>query len=520
MLPVEALLPQITAELRENSGLVIAAPPGSGKTTKVAPALVDAGLCDASKRTYLLQPRRVAARATAERIGFERNWEVGKQVGYQVRFDTKASRETAIIVATEGILLRRISDDPTLEGVGTVILDEFHERSLNGDLLLSMLRQIQQLVRDDLRIVVMSATLDAKPLKEYLNIASVESDGSLHPVEVKYRPPKPRQRSQDHVSETVQQTLLHSQGDILVFLPGVGEINKAYNDLEPEVRKLDVTLFKLHGSLPLAEQQKVLRSSSHRRVILSTNVAETSLTIDGIRTVVDSGQARVLRYDPAVGIDRLQLEPISRSSATQRAGRAGRLTDGTCIRLWDEKSQRARAEFHEPEIRRVDLSAALLQLYRWGEDPTSFPWFEAPHEDSIAAAIRLLEQLGAVHSGRITEVGVRMSALPTSPRLARMLIGADDSLQDVAALLAAMLSERDPFLRNASHGKTRPIDRQARWDCDVTQRLLALKQFFDTQQTHSAFGEVHRNAAHNIKRVAKQLSGSQRMQLGQRTSKS
>ena len=239
----------------------------------------------------------------------------------------------------------------------------------------------------------------------------------------------------------------------------------------------------LHGSLPLEQQSKVLHAGAQRRIILSTNVAETSLTIEGIRTVIDSGQVRVLRFKPSVGLDRLQLEPICQSSATQRAGRAGRLESGVCLRLWHEKSHRAKPQHVEPEIRRVDLSAAVLQLYQWGERPDDFPWFEAPREDSVATAVRLLEQLGALKNNQITELGSRMGKFPVSPRLARMLIESQSLGQtESISLVAAMISERDPFLRErSSPGRGRPPTRQAsRWNCDVTQRLLALQQFYES----------------------------------------
>ena len=518
MLPVEQLLPQIISTLQQHSGLIICAPPGSGKTTKVAPALLDAGLCNIERKTFLLQPRRVAARATAERIAFERDLRIGEEVGYQVRFDSKVSKRTAIIVATEGILLRRIAEDPTLEDVGTVVLDEFHERSLNADLLLSMLRRIQRLVRDDLRIVVMSATLDSKPLEEFLQVPAINSEGTLHPVEIQYRPARNRQPLKQHVAETVELSLQKRAGDILVFLPGVGEIRQVQDLLETGTASTqDYEVHVLHGSLPLEQQQRVLRPSDRRRVILSTNVAETSLTIDGITTVIDSGLARVLRYDPSVGLDRLQLESISQSSATQRAGRAGRLTAGTCVRLWDEKSQKVRPAFHEPEIRRVDLAGAALQLYSWGEPPGEFPWFEAPHEDSLRSATNLLEQLGAVSEKRITDLGNRMSSLPTTPRLARMLAEAnfspnatDADARKVVAFVAAMLSERDPFLRNERGTSPRAPQaiRNARWSCDVTQRLEALRAYFERGQATSEFGTIHRGAANTIRRVAEQLGGT------------
>ncbi len=421
-LPVDSLIPELIEHLKASTAVIIDAPPGSGKTTRVAPSLIDAGLCDRERRTFLLQPRRVAAKATAQRIAVERNWQLGKEVGYQVRFDSKVSDSTSLIVATEGILLRRLAADPTIEDIRTVVLDEFHERSLNSDLILGMLRRIQQIVRDDLRVIVMSATLDAAELETFLGAPVLKTTGTLYPVDIKYRPPKPRQKLTEHTAETVVLTAERTVGDILVFLPGVGEISQTENLLKSQPALRGCAVMPLHGSLPLEKQSKVIHPGTQRRIILSTNVAETSLTIEGIRTVIDSGQVRVLRFKPAVGLDRLQLEPICQSSATQRTGRAGRLESGLCMRLWDEKSQRAKPKYLDPEIRRVDLSAAVLQLYQWGERPGDFPWFEPPREDSVVAAERLLEQLGAIENNQITKLGQRMVKLPVSPRLARMLI--------------------------------------------------------------------------------------------------
>lgn len=522
-LPVDLLIPALISHLQTSTTAIIEAPPGSGKTTRVAPSLIDAGLCDSRRRTFLLQPRRVAAKATAQRIAAERNWQLGKEVGYQVRFDSKVSNSTSLIVATEGILLRRLAADPTIEDIGTVILDEFHERSLNADLLLGMLRRVQQLIRDDLRLIVMSATLDATPLQTFLDAKVLTTTGTLHPVDIKYRVPKPRQRLAEHVAETVLLTAEQSDGDILAFLPGVGEISQTEKILKNESLLRDCSIMPLHGSLPLDRQTQVLQACQKRKIILSTNVAETSLTIEGIRTVIDSGQVRVLRFKPAVGLDRLQLEPICQSSATQRTGRAGRLQSGTCIRLWDEKSHRSRPEHLEPEIRRVDLSAAVLQLYQWGERPNEFPWFEAPLESSLATAIRLLEQLGAIKDNRITDLGLQMGELPVSPRLARMLLESKTSANDSnattqsIALVAAMLSERDPFLRQStssgrtSTGRTSSGPRKpatansSSWNCDITQRLIALQQFYETGNSQTSFGEIHRGAAHTIRKVAEQF---------------
>ncbi len=504
-LPVDSLLPELIEHLQQSNVAVLEAPPGSGKTTRVAPALIDAGLCSRGLRTYLLQPRRVAARATAQRIAQERGCTLGGEVGYQVRFDKKISAATSLVVATEGVLLRRLAADPAIEDVGAVVLDEFHERSLNADLLLGMLRQVQQVLRDDLRIIVMSATLDAGPLEAFLGTQILRTRGTLFPVDIRYRPTRPREKMTSHAADTILRTAERVRGDMLVFLPGKGEISQVSKLLSREAAVRDCEVIPLHGSLPLEQQSRAIHAGERRRIVLSTNVAETSLTIEGIRAVIDSGQARVMRFNPGAGLNRLQLEPVSQSSATQRAGRAGRLEEGVCIRLWDERSHRARPEHLEPEIHRVDLSGAVLQLYHWGERPDAFPWFEPPRQESLTAAVQLLELLGAVKDDRITALGRRMAELPVSPRLARMLLEAQRTGRTrEIAFIAAMISERDPFLRErTSHGRGRPPTRQAsRWDCDLTQRLNSLQDYYQRGQSQTPFGEIHRAAAHTIKQVA------------------
>jgi len=510
-LPVDSLLPELADRLKHHPIVILEAPPGSGKTTRVAPSLIDAGLCDDRRRTFLLQPRRVAARATAQRIASERSWKLGPDIGYQVRFENKSNSTTPIVVATEGILLRRLTDDPVLSDIGTVILDEFHERSLNADILLGMLRRIQAVVRDDLRLIVMSATLNTQVLADTLDAPVLSTTGTLHPVDIKYRPPKPRQNLNDHVVDTTLLTLEKSEGDILVFLPGVGEISRVQAELQKSTASRDCDILPLHGSLPLEQQNRVLTSSDRRRIVLATNVAETSLTIEGIKTVIDSGQVRVLRFNPDIGLDRLQLEPVCQSSARQRAGRAGRLEDGTCIRLWDKKSQRARPEHLDPEIRRVDLSSTVLQLLQWGESPRGdFPWLETPRSESVDSAVALLEQLGAAKDGSITALGQRMARLPVAPRLARLLIEAETFGEVPSmALIAAMISERDPFLRTSGRERgTRATRSVSRWNCDVTQRYLALRDYLENGKSFSSFGEVHRGVARTIQKVAEQLTQS------------
>ena len=523
-LPIDSVLPEIAQKLGQHSALIVEAPPGSGKTTRVAPFLIEHGLAENGRRIYLLQPRRVAARATATRIANERGWRLGQTVGYQVRFESVVAHNTPLIVATEGILLRRLQEDPILPEVSVVVLDEFHERTLQSDLLLGMLRRLQATVRDDLRIVVMSATLSVPHLQAFLgNAPLVQTSGRMFPVDIKYRPLKPYQKLTDHVVESVRTVAQQKCGDILVFLPGVGEIRRVQQDLVSASELRDWRVLELHGSLPLEQQTQALFPGEQPRVVLATNVAETSLTLEGIRTVVDSGVARVLRFDSAVGLDRLELEPICQASATQRAGRAGRTAEGTCIRLWEATSQRSRPEFLEPEIRRVDISSAILQLYEWGERPDEdFPWLEPPPANSLAAAIELLVQLGAVTNNSLTAIGRTMARIPVPPRMARMLIYAHQIGQlDEVTLAAAMLSERDPFLRHATakkesnrFSKFNQTTTTSRWNCDVAERVAAIRRFAETGGTTTPFGEINRNAAGNIVEVAQQIADQTIRELG------
>lgn len=478
LLPIDARLDEIAALAGVHRRLVLTAPPGSGKTTRVAPRLATAGLFDASHRSVLmLQPRRVAARASAQRIAEENGWTLGEEVGYQVRGEKRVSSRSIIRVATEGILTRQLVADPFLEGVGAVILDEFHERSIHTDLALALLREVADSVRDDLVLIVMSATLDAEPIARFLgNCPVLCVEGRSFPVEVLYDAPHEKNALWDRVASAVAKVTedagASDRGDILVFLPGVEEIRRTGRALTTLAERSNLLVLPLHGSLSSSEQDLALRPASRRKVVLATNVAETSLTIDGITTVIDSGLARYARYDAARGLDRLELGWISRASADQRAGRAGRTAPGRCIRLWAEREDRGRAAYDEPEIRRVDLAPSVLTLKAWGtSDPTSFGWFEAPPASSLAAATKLLMWLGAIDAqGAITPLGRELGSIPTHPRLARLLLAADSRgrLED-GATIAAILSEKDLLPPSE-----RPADSLAnahRGDSDLLIRL-------------------------------------------------
>ncbi len=502
-LPIDPHLSAICNYVRDNPITIVEAPPGSGKTTRVAPALMDMPFA-ASQRIYLLQPRRIAAKSVGERIAWEQGSRIGQRIGYQVRFDSQVSKETQLIVATEGVLLRRLQEDAGLSDTNLVLLDEFHERSLDSDLLLGMLRRVQQALRDDLRIVIMSATIDANLIQSQLGGAPiVRVESSNFPVKIRYSSSKPDDNVVDRMVNTIHDVAKNDDGDILAFFPGMGEIQRCYDSLQQTQLSRDVEVVKLFGGMQLDEQARAIEPGSQRRIVLSTNVAETSLTIEGIRIVVDSGLARVMRFSPDVGLDRLSLENISQASATQRAGRAGRVAPGICYRLWAEASERARAPFLEPEIRRVDIVSAILQLYAWGEgESEDFPWLELPRPDSVARARSLLEQLGAIRHGKITEIGKAMSRLPTHPRLARMVIaGFESGCFERTCLLSALLSERDPFQQS----RALPTRAAKRWDSDCMERLVALEDFLEGRSDTTPFGTLHRSGVRAIVNAAQQL---------------
>ncbi len=448
-LPIDASLNRIIEQLTPGS-LVLVAPPGSGKTTRVPPAILRSGLLSADHPAVIvLEPRRVAARAAAARIAEEQGWRLGEEVGYQIRFERRFSSQTRLRFLTEGILTRQLLADPFLDNVGAVVIDELHERSLHGDLALALLREIRQEVRPDLILVAMSATLDAAPVAHFLNDCPiVRVEGRAHEVSIQYRPAD-RPASPETIVPVIQEWLSApgGSGHFLVFLPGLAEIRRVARRLEPAAAGMGALVLPLHGSLPAEEQDRAIRPSDRRKIILSTNVAETSLTIDGVTCVIDSGLARIVRYDGQRGVDRWELVRISRAAADQRAGRAGRTGPGVCVRLWSERDHRARPAFEQPEIHRVDLSATVLTLYAWGvSDPARFGWFDPPAPDRLTAAGQLLLLLGGLAGDppRITPLGRAMLDLPVHPRLARLLIAArDDGRADDGAAIAALLSEKD-----------------------------------------------------------------------------
>jgi ATP-dependent helicase HrpB len=453
MLPIHDLRPQLSRMWREHASLVLVAPTGSGKTTQV-PQMLLADDVVGDKLIVVLQPRRVAARSVAARVAFEMNSAPGDVVGYQVRFDERIGPRTRIAFVTEGILLRWLQNDPLLSHVGAILFDEFHERNLMSDVALALCRRIQ-VRRPDLRLIVMSATLEAEPVARYLGCPILESAGRSFPVEIRYQEWDDDRPVAERAAEATLRLLRESgdadptAGDVLVFLPGMGEIQRTLDEIRAAWRGGPLALLMLHGELAPREQDRVFAPSDLRRVVAATNVAETSLTIPGIRFVVDGGLARTARYDAARGLDTLHVEPISRASADQRAGRAGRTAPGVCLRLWSQNHHATRPERNTPEVQRTELASTVLLLHSLGvQSVVDFDFLDAPDAHRIAAAEALLEDLGALREGAITEAGRRMLRIPAHPRYARMLLEAESHgcVREVA-LLTALVGGRDLLLR-------------------------------------------------------------------------
>lgn len=450
-LPIWQIHDGIVGALRDDNRLVLIAPTGSGKSTQVPQMILDAGLA-ADKRVIVLQPRRVAARTVAARVAWERGGRIGEEIGYQVRFDDRIADGTRIAFVTEGILLRWLQDDPTLTDIAAILFDEFHERNLLSDVALALAKRLQS-IRPDLKLVVMSATLDAAPVSAYLGNAPVLiSEGQMFPVEVRYSPHRDQRPVTEQAADAVASIInAGDPGDILVFMPGMGEINSTINALRSEKLGERMAFIPLHGELPPEQQDLAFAPNELRKVVVATNVAETSVTIDGVRHVVDGGLARVARYDAERGIGTLLLEEISRASADQRKGRAGRTAPGTCHRLWTESGHLNRPEKNTPEIQRSDLAEVVLLLHSLGiKRATEFDWLDKPDADAVARAERLLHILGAIdlQSEALTETGLRMLRLPMHPRYSRMLIEASRrGCVRPAALCAALVSGRDLMVR-------------------------------------------------------------------------
>ncbi len=471
MLPVEEIVPALQAQLAESTAAVLVAPPGAGKTTVVPLRLLDQPWL-AGGKIIMLEPRRLAARAAAERMARTLGERVGQTVGYRVRMQSKVSGATRIEVVTEGVFARMILSDPTLDGVGCVIFDEFHERSLDADLGLALARDAQGVLRDDLRLLVMSATLDGAAVARLLDAKVLESQGRTYPVETRYLGRDERLRLEDRVVRAVEKALAEETGSLLVFLPGQGEIRRTADLLTERIRRPGVEITPLYGALDPAEQDRAISPAPAgvRKVVLATSIAETSLTIEGVRVVIDCGLARVPRFDPASGLTRLATVRVSRAAADQRRGRAGRTEPGVCYRLWDEPETRALPAFADPEILDAELSGLALDLARWGaKDAGDLAFLDPPPAAAYAEARSLLRRLEAVDdAGVLTDHGRALSEFPLAPRLAHMVIKAAETGQAPrAARIAALVTERnlggrDADLRHRLEGLERDRSPRAR----------------------------------------------------------
>jgi len=460
-LPIDDVLTSIVEILDRERILVLEAPPGTGKTTRVPPALLAAAWLGDAK-VIVLEPRRVAARAAAERIAAELGGEVGELVGLRTRHDTRVGPKTRLEVVTEGVLTRMLINDPSLSGIGAVVFDEFHERSIHADTGLAFVRETASALRDDLRIVVMSATLDSAGLARQLDTeAVVQVESPLHPIETRYRPPAPGRRPEDDIADAVIEVLAERDGDVLVFLAGAGDINRADRALRSRL-PADLVLAPLHGSLPPAEQDRALRRQpdGKRKIILATPIAETSVTIDGVKIVVDSGRRRRPEHDLGRGMSRLRTVNASQAATDQRRGRAGRQGPGLCVRLWPKVDQERRRKDEPAEILTSDLTALALQIAAWGAvDESELPWIDPPPPTALAAGRGVLTSIDALDdSRRLTDHGRSVAAVGVEPRLAHMILRAADlDAAGTACDIAAVLSDRDIMT-----GRDRPVDLRLR----------------------------------------------------------
>ncbi len=484
-LPIDAVLDDLAHTLRDNNAAVLVAPPGAGKTTRVPLALLDEPWAR-GRKIIVLEPRRIAARASAERMAKTLGERAGETVGYRVRFGSKVSRTTRIEVVTEGIFSRQILDDPELSGVAAVLFDEFHERSLDADMGLALARDAQTGLREDLRLLVMSATLDGARVAKLLGDAPVvESEGRAFPVETRYLGRKPDMPLERQMADAIAQALRADPGSVLAFLPGAAEIRRTQNFLEERVKDAGTEIVPLFGALDAAVQDRAIAPAPKgcRKVVLATSIAETSLTIEGVRIVVDSGLARVPRYEPDIALTRLETVRASRAAVDQRRGRAGRTEPGVCYRLWDEPQTASLAAYTQPEILSADLSSLVLDLAQWGvTDPAALSFLDPPPAPALKEAKSLLQELDALDAdGRINAEGKRLRALALPPRLARMIVDSDRlGAGGAAAEIAAILTERglggdsvdldhrlDQFRRDRSQRASSARDLARRWASQV-----------------------------------------------------
>lgn len=498
-LPIDDFLSQTLKSLEHHQNIVITAAPGAGKTTRL-PAF----LAKHSKgKVLVLEPRRMAAIAAAHRVAEEQNWNMGEEVGYQVRFANKTSEKTKLFFLTEALLSRKLAQDPELQGVEYVILDEFHERSLHVDLALGLLRELQEL-GGTIKLVVMSATLDSPKISQYLGDAPILNvPGKLFPLEIKYQ--KNSQLLQtlpvffENLVTTIKDAERTTAHDILVFLPGVGEIDRASQQLETWAKEKNIDLVPLHGSLPLEAQRKALQKGTRRKILLSTNIAESSVTVDGVACVIDTGLAKNMKFDLRTGFSRLELGRISKASSQQRAGRSARQFPGVCYRMWSKMDETSMPGHDIPEILRTELSESLLFLAAQGvTDFNLFSWFETPSPLALKKAIENLRSLGALSAkNEITELGKKILPWPLPPRLAKLMLKAMElKIPSLGADVAALLQERDFMFKNSSESYLGD-----RFESDILLRLEVLEQF----TTGHAPRNTHRMGLQTVDQSARQI---------------
>lgn len=481
-LPVKEIIPEVRHQLGQHNTLIVNAPPGAGKSTLLPLALLNEPWLQGQK-IIMLEPRRLAAKTIAQRMAELLGEEAGQTIGYRIRFENRVSAATRIEVVTEGILTRMLHSDNALPGTGLVIFDEFHERSIHADVAMALSREAQHTLRPDLRILVMSATLDMPQLTHLLNAPVTQSMGKQYPVEVRYTGEADEHLLPEMTARTVLKAVKEKEGDVLVFLPGEAEIRRCETLLRKDLRGF--AIHPLYGQLPPGKQFAAIRPDRQgkRKVVLATSIAETSLTIEGVTIVVDTGFARTSRFDPGSGLSRLETVRVSKDSADQRAGRAGRLSPGTCYRMWTEKAHERLAEHRTPEIMEADLASLVLDMAQWGIiDVRQLTWLTPPPKGALSSATELLHQLNALENGRITDHGKKIHALPCHPRIAHMLLTAEEEDKlPLATDIAAILEERDPMSKEAG--------------IDINVRIEALRRYRKEQGQGKLFGKIEKVAA-------------------------
>lgn len=480
-LPVRDIIKHVREHFMKENTLIVTAPPGAGKSTLLPLALMNEGFLN-GKKIIMLEPRRLAARSIAERMSDLLESETGKEIGFRIRFETRVSDKTKIEVVTEGILTRMLQNDNALENVGLVIFDEFHERSLNADLALALCRESQQVLRSDLRIMVMSATLNTPELSALLQCKVIRSEGRQYPVEIFYTNDADEFLLPELTARLVMETTEKHEGDVLVFFPGEADIKKCEEILTNQLSEFSI--HSLYGQLPKNRQIAAIlpNRNGKRKVVLATSIAETSLTIEGIKIVIDTGFGKISRFDPRSGLTKLETVRVSKDSADQRAGRAGRLSSGVCYRMWTKATHERMAEHRIPEIMEADLAALLLDMAQWGvNDINKLTWLSPPPKASLAQAKDVLENINALENGKITAHGKEIYKLPCHPRIAHMLLSAESENKTLACDIAAIIEERDPLPKDAG--------------IDINLRIEALRRARSNNNSYGKFSRIEKIAA-------------------------